>query len=397
MNHQPRFAGFDGLRALAILLVIAWHTAVVTGFPEEAMGAARAFFMNGWAGVDLFFALSGFLITTLILREEAGRGGGRFSLRRFYLRRALRILPVFYFVFLMNTFVLARSPIFASIRVRRLAEHHSFLGLFPYATFWGNYFLAYARRLTGHVLYDPGASYQVFWSLCVEEHFYLLWPLFLTAVKGFRARLTIAGAVCVAVLALRWIAVARHFEVHYLSYHYVSHYRLDGILWGAAAALVFDRWRPPAVLRRAALAVTAGTTAALMLARSLSILPPSSLLGESLGMTALGIAAALLVLELACAPGSAAARVLEAAPLRSVGRVSYGMYLVHFAMIDLGAYLLSDLALPWALSTLLQQWLFFAALSYGVAWLIYWAIERPFLQLKDRWFAASRQPPPTAG
>src|SRR5512146_2421844 len=105
---------FDGVRGLAILLVIAYHTVGATAYPDATLGWARPLLMSGWAGVDIFFALSGFLITTLLLREEnrerlAGRPA-RFSLSRFYLRRALRILPAFFAVFALNVFVFSRLP-----------------------------------------------------------------------------------------------------------------------------------------------------------------------------------------------------------------------------------------------------------------------------------------------
>jgi peptidoglycan/LPS O-acetylase OafA/YrhL len=396
-DRSPRFAGFDGVRAVAILLVIVWHTAVVTGFPEEAMGAFRPLIMSGWMGVDLFFALSGFLITTLLVREEAAGadegvpGKGRIHLARFYLRRGLRILPIFYLVFAVNTLVLARFPIFSTIHARQLAAHRSFLGLVPYATFWGNYFPAYSPRFSSRLFYDPGESYLVYWSLCVEEHFYLLWPLFLFAVRDRRARLATALAVCAGVCVLRFVAAARGWEASDTTYHSVSHYRLDAILWGAAAALVHDRWPMTSAVRRGALGVGVAAVAALLVTRALSLRPPSTLLGLSVGMTALAVTAALLVLELGSAPRSGLARALEIAPLRSIGRVSYGMYLVHFQMMDLGSFLLQRGPTQPTLPAFFSACLLFAALSYAAAWVLYRAVERPFLDIKDRYFSAGRR------
>jgi peptidoglycan/LPS O-acetylase OafA/YrhL len=391
-SDHERFAGLDGLRAIAILLVIVWHAAISTGFPEAAMAGLRPLIMNGWAGVDLFFALSGFLITSLILREEGARaratGEQRFGLGRFYVRRALRILPVFYVVFLLNTFVLAQIPLFSSIKARQLEANGSFLGLFPYATFWGNYFPAYSPRLSAAAFYDPGEAYLVYWSLCVEEHFYLLWPLLLVLVKSWRLRLGISLAVCAGLAVLRAAASGGGWELAPANLHVVSHYRLDAILWGAAAALLVERWRPSDRARRVALLLAGSTLAAFLGTRALSIRPPATTLGMSLGMSAMAVTAALIVLEVASAPRSPVTRLLDWMPLRRIGQVSYGMYLVHFQAMDLGGLLLQSGPRRPTLTAFLAAALLFAALSFALAWVLHQLVERPFLRLKDRHFGA---------
>ena len=106
-----------------------------------------------------------------------------FSLKRFYARRALRILPVFFVVFAVNTWVLAGYLPSVFVNGRRFT--HLAFGLWPYATFWGNYVELVAGWLHRPVG-GPGRAYHVYWSLCVEEHFYLLWPLLLSSVKARR-------------------------------------------------------------------------------------------------------------------------------------------------------------------------------------------------------------------
>lgn len=157
---QDRFAGFDGVRAIAILAVILWHGAIVNQFPLEAMGPLRPLVLSGWMGVDLFFALSGFLITSLLLREERRRasvdGCRRFSLSGFYTRRALRILPVFVVVFVLQTFVL--SGHLSSVNGDKILASNSPFGVWPYATFWGNYFIFWKSLRAGGGFVSPGVG-----------------------------------------------------------------------------------------------------------------------------------------------------------------------------------------------------------------------------------------------
>jgi peptidoglycan/LPS O-acetylase OafA/YrhL len=398
-NAQGRFAGLDGIRAIAILLVIVWHTVTQTGFPPLAMGLARPLIMCGWTGVDLFFALSGFLITTLILREEERTrerdGIARFSLAKFYARRALRILPAFYVVFLLSVFVLPASSIFRSTVSRTASDGGTGLGFLPYGSFWSNYFLAYGGRITGHPVASAGHAFTVYWSLCVEEHFYLLWPLFLTLVRNRRRRLLVAVGVCLTLPWLRALVYGLGWECLPQNIYYVSHYRLDEILWGSAAAILLRQNTPAPLLRRGLLAAVVAGLVVLALTQHLSIQPAPSILGASLGWTLLALGASLLITEIVSAPATWLARSLELRPLRSLGKVSYGMYLLHFQGIDLGLRLIAGVQLPPTLLNFLGLVLFFVLLVYAAAWCLHQLVERPFLALKERTLSdRARKAPP---
>ena len=394
-----RFPGLDGLRAVAILLVLLWHTAIVTRFPLEEMGPLRPLVMSGWAGVDLFFALSGFLITALLLREERLARlvdpGASFSGWRFYARRALRILPVFYAVFFLKTFVLSRHPLFESIRVDEVWSSGSPLGLLPYATFWGTYFLGYLWPHFGNTMpVHPGEAYDVYWSLYVEEHFYLLWPLFLLLVRSRRWRVDVSLSICLALLALRFLAVSKNPGL-YVLVQQVSHYRMDSILWGAVVALLLDG-DPGARLRRLRelllasrprrllLGGSGAAIVALVLSGSLAMRPRGTAFGLAVGLTLLAVFTGLLLAELLAAPGTHLGRALEWRPLVLVGRLSFSAYLIHLPMMDLGKAFF--FATPRALSAanLLLAFLLFTLLSLAAAWLLHLAVERPFLAIKDR-------------
>ncbi len=386
-----RFAGFDGVRGIAILLVIAWHAAISARFPPEALGAWRPLIFGGWAGVDVFFALSGFLITTLILREEKaneeGRGVARFSLAHFYMRRALRIFPIFYTVFAIEAFTLGARHLLPSIQVWTPEFRGSPLGLLPYATFWGNYFANHPPVGA----YSPGEAFLVYWSLCVEEHFYLLWPMVLMLVKAPRRRIFLGVAACLLVMVLRAGALRTH-VASYTSIQVLSHYRIDSILWGGVAALLWQLAPPRVSLVRGLLAFAAAAVIGLMLTLHLSVSPVGSTLGYSVGLSLLAVAAALLMLELVASPSSLLARALDVLPLRLVGRVSYGMYLVHYPVLDVARRWFfavpraPSVASFWMLACLA------AGLTFIVAWALHLLVERPFLRLKERW----RPPVPSA-
>jgi peptidoglycan/LPS O-acetylase OafA/YrhL len=391
-----RFVGFDGIRAIAILVVITWHTAAHTGFPPNAMGLARFFIMSGWMGVDLFFALSGFLITTLILREEdrhrEQHGQARFSLLHFYVRRALRILPAFYCVFLLSLFVLSTIPFFRSAIIHTARDGGTGLGFIPYGTFWGNYFLAYGSRITGQLVSAPGSAFTVYWSLCVEEHFYLLWPLFLTMVKTTRWRLLVSFGFCLIAPLIRLTVCLFGWEIPPANVYYLSHYRMDEILWGAGTAILLRHFTPGPWIRRIGLGVVTLVVILLIVTQHLTIIPSPTTLGKSLGWTLLALGASLLITEVILAPATFLTRFLELRLLKSIGKVSYGMYLLHFQAIDLGRRLILALDFKPSLLNFTGVVVFMASLTFLFAWLLHQLVERPFLWMKERYVSDKPQP-----
>jgi peptidoglycan/LPS O-acetylase OafA/YrhL len=372
--------GLDGLRAVAVLLVIAVHTAGSVGLPWGVLGPLDLVVYSGQLGVDLFFALSGFLITTLILREEARNvaagGGQRFGIGAFYARRALRILPPFYLVIGLLILFSGASWLHT---VRRAAEVQAEapLALVSILTFWWNYYGSYVHPV------EVGQGLAIVWSLCVEEHFYLLWPATLVWLKTPRRRAAIAATVCFGVLALRLVAVLAGEPVVQTSG--ATHYRLDSITWGVLAAIAREAgWLPPARRRRGLLLVLL-LVVGLMLARGDLLVPPNgTMLGYVVGRAAAALVFALTVVEVAETPRGWLTRALEWAPVAWMGRVSYGMYLLHSPSIDLArlvtmrgpvtpsaGHFLLTLALATAVTTALASAMFFV-----------W--ERPFQRLRAR-------------
>jgi peptidoglycan/LPS O-acetylase OafA/YrhL len=355
-----RIRGFDGLRAVAIVLVILWHTKTVFGF--RSLGVLDPLVNAGWAGVDLFFGLSGFLITSLILTEE--RETGRFGIRDFYARRVLRIFPPYYTVLLVTGLVLSRFAVFRSAH-------------WPWDEPQPLYVASFAFLFSNYLDLDPiGLAYIVNWSLCVEEHFYLFWPATLLLLRSRPARVIFGLTVCTLVPLLRFDALGL-MEPHRV--HSLSHLRIDSILWGALAALLFPWLTKHPRIRRTVLYASA-VTALFFLG------PELSFWGYFVGLTAIAIAVAAFVSNIAATPESWLVTLLEARPLRAVGKVSYGMYLLHFQALDV-VRALAPPGLPQVLAFALFA-VCTIALTWAAAAVMYRLVEQPALRLK-RHFAGS--------
>ena len=278
----------DGFRGLAVLAVLVFHNYRVP---------------LGWVGVDLFFVLSGFLITRILLVSKARSD----YFRSFYVRRALRIFPVYYLLLLVAYCV---DPAVGH-RVWWFAAYLSdFTPLFP----------DMAVRALHHT-----------WSLAVEEQFYLLWPLLIWVCPG-----RWLSAVCVALLVLveltRVCAVPLGASVAFVNYNIAT--RCDGLLVGAwLAAQVVHGVRPNPGNIRVSRAVLAGALlviAALIATRKFSVSQNPNVWMQGLGMWAVAFGACAAVwLGMAGEVGRFGYAVLQFKPLVYVGRISYGLYLWH--------------------------------------------------------------------
>ena len=286
LGHRP---GLDSVRAVAVLSVVAAHWNI----------AGRFGIVGAWVGVDLFFVLSGFLITTLLLEEAAG---GPVSLRRFYGRRARRLLPALV-VFLVVCVAWVVTVGSEQMRAATLA------GAVSAAGYVANFVATdYMVDLTSHT-----------WSLAVEEHFYLLWPAVLAVMfrwRGTRGVLhaALAGAAVAVVLRLTVPAGASSLYTH-------SQFRADGLLVGCALAAWVRMHGLPAWRRVAACAGTAwlcvvfvagGSTAPWM---------------QAWGYTVNAVAAAAVIAWAVTATGP-----LTHPALTRIGAISYGIYLWHNAI-----------------------------------------------------------------
>jgi peptidoglycan/LPS O-acetylase OafA/YrhL len=342
-----RRPALDGVRGIAILLVLVGHG------PVADLGAAP--------GVTMFFTLSGFLITSLLLEEW--RANGRVDLRRFYARRALRLLPGLAVFLVIIGVVLARrdEPLtgawFAALYVANLAS-------------------AVERKLR---------YFSHTWSLSLEEQFYVVWPITLVVVARSRRRgtaLAVAAAGVVLCVGLRVfagstdvmaLAVPLRLAVFGL-------WRADALLVGCLLALGLGVvLRLPRQWVAAAAVVGAGVVV-------LTALRPRSDLYLTHWVTAVPFATAAIIVWLLQSPGGVA-RLLTWRPLRYTGRISYGLYLWHFPLFLLLRPELRDLhpAAEIAIAS---------TASYAAAAVSYRVVEAPFLRLKHRFAPRPTAPEP---
>jgi peptidoglycan/LPS O-acetylase OafA/YrhL len=359
--HKP---GLDLLRAVAIAWVMLFHSYLVGGLGDDFAWLSR----YGWMGVDLFFVLSGYLIGRQVLARLASARG--FSFAGFYRRRAYRILPAFVVVL----------AVYAALPGLRESP-----GMEPWWKFAG-----FFMNLSIH--YAENSAFSHAWSLCVEEHFYLLFPLLAVAMAhrlSMPRFVAICAGIVVAGIALRtgvWlhdnalaeagIGAARNWFVEDI--YYPTWNRLDGLLAGVVLAAIEvhrARWWQ-AVQSRANLALLAGLA---VLALSFWLFRErAGLLGNSIGWPVLSLGLGLLVFSGA---GSTSwigrVRVPGAAWLAAI---SYSLYLSHklafHAVQVVSATRLDGLGL--------LAFACYAGVSLLVGAALYYGVERPFLQLRDR-------------
>ena len=345
----------DGLRGVAILLVLAFHLQLVVG---------------GSLGVDLFFVLSGFLITSLLV-EEWERAGS-ISLKRFYLRRALRLLPAFAVVLLAcGIATLFLGPAEASVGRREI------LVAACYVSNW----------LTLHRTPMPTLGHT--WSLSVEEQFYLLWPplLCLMLWSKLARRWTLLLVVMGVIASAAW-------RIHLYSFHRIAgpeksanilrlymglDTRADSLLVGCLAGLLAVWGLLPGSRRF----VTWSGVLSLASAGGLGYLVLKRSLGHSQfyhGLfTAVALMAAIIIVRMLIAPSQLGSLLLENPLLVGTGRISYALYLFHIPVIRWLRLEPEDLGWRHPGNALLVL-----ALTFAAAVLSYYLIERPCLRWKRR-------------
>lgn len=341
-GEAQRTAELDGLRGLAAAAIVFYHC-----------GTQRL--PGGWAAVDLFFVLSGYLITSIIVTH----GGSPGFLKTFYIRRFLRIGPIYY----LTVAIVAGVWLFVPARVR-------WAGL-PYT-------LTYTQLMGLHA-FKAQPDFSPFlwhtWSLAVEEQFYLIWPLLLLAVG--RRRLVAAACACIGVAVLgraggwNWIILGA---------------RCDALAAGGLLAHVLAE-RPATARRGRALEAWFAVVSVIGLASLLAVAgtaginlpagPPRWPAVTLLAVNAIWFGVVGLVI---LHSGKPVVHVLRTRPLVYLGRISYGLYLYHFVVIRIAFEVVQALGygprVPWVKAPAV-------ALSFVLAALSWKYIERPILDRKD--------------
>jgi peptidoglycan/LPS O-acetylase OafA/YrhL len=341
VKHLPEL---DGLRGIAILAVIVHHQ--LTPFVMS----------GGFLGVDLFFVLSGFLITSLLLREFEKTGS--ISLKNFYMRRLLRLGPALALYLAATILVNHRTQAIEMARQMKLVAFAVF-----YSTNWRMAF-QWDSSL------DPTA---IIWSLSIEEQFYLLWPLVLFGCLALKLkRRFIAGGLVIVVLSVvahRLLLLESGSELTRL--YYGTDTRADAILMGCLFGLLQAQ---NIALRTRTWLKLAGVFCAVALLTLFSTIEFSDELLYRGGFTGVALLSAVLIYAAANSPSRVLSLALRFKPLVWFGQISYGLYLWHWLVVRNASF------------PSLGRWEQTARLSLavGIAALSFYFLEKPFNQLKSR-------------
>ena len=343
----------DGLRALAFLAVFVSHVFQASGVsmassyaPTPADGAwwFRGVAHAGTFGVDLFFVLSGYLITSILLREETRTG--RINLRAFWMRRVLRIWPAY----------------FGLVALAAVFNRMSWSSMAAFTTFTANLPIFDAS------VADQPVSLHALWTIQIEEQYYLFWPVLLVLTPSrYRLAMT-CGLVVMSVIvrAVLFLSGASLFTWT------LTPARLDALGVGAILAL----W--PATASRGVKALAAASPLVAVIAAAVTlqaIVPnmPGYLIRPGWALVPIFVPFVTAVYFGAVLLAAASARWLAWAPLVWIGRVSYGLYLIHMSVLQNLVFL----PWPWYVLACFGTTLVLAAISYRY-------FEGPFLRLKTR-------------
>ena len=358
--YQPEL---DGLRFYAFLGVFIFHAfpgdfylKLHLPLPWLWRGVAK----SGAAGVDLFFALSAFLITSLLLRERQETGG--ISLRSFYIRRILRIWPL-YFLLIALGVVLAHTSADQNLPWYYVAGYLLFLGNWVQAVFGG-----------------PNSICFPLWTVSIEEQFYLVWPL---AVKMLKRRGMIIAAVITFLLATvsRVGRVLAGAKMDYIKYASMS--CCDSLALGILLALFADRL--PKLTRTMRWVLIGGGLTAWILSSAWLVEQPGPIdMRMALGRLIISLAAGAIL----CGCLHSQSKLLRGAWVVQLGKVSYGLYMLHATGIFIMVSLLHP-AWGWQLLAIRALGFFMTII---LAFASYRWVETPFLRLKDRYAAVLSRP-----
>jgi peptidoglycan/LPS O-acetylase OafA/YrhL len=374
-----RHPALDGVRGLAILMVLLFHFVAQTTPTGGVEAVVTGILAYGLRGVDLFFVLSGFLITD-ILYESRGQPG---YFRRFYMRRILRILPLYYAVLAAVFLVLPLVPQLRGTEIAQLRSQQAWAWLFGV-----NVHLA---REGGWVM-----SYiEHFWTLAVEAHFYLVWP-FVVWLLGDRPRALMGTSLGLALAAFAGRIAASAAGAAPVVTTVLTPFQLDALCLGAFFAVYLRQPGGEAAVRRAILPMTAAAAGVLLLDFTIHRVIAAGL--SEMRSVRIGLFRVLfagLLLKAVLAPASSPVfHVFRSRPLRALGIYSYGIYVYHhflsFYLVKHGTeFALARMVGSHALAVTLQA-AGAMAVSIAVAYVSYELFERRFLRLKRLWPSAGR-------
>jgi peptidoglycan/LPS O-acetylase OafA/YrhL len=369
---RPHYRVLDGIRGLAIIGVLLTHASYV--FESRVVERLTEL---GWLGVDLFFVLSGFLITGILIDTKSAVNRAL----SFYARRMLRIFPIYY---LTLAVVLVAQMHWGWIAA--CAEMPTLRTRLPYLFYYLNL----------KPLWNHGNAHQTllghFWSLAVEEQFYFVWPLVVWRLSTKAVYKLCGAALCVA-LAVRIVSGARFGFGTWMLFFPLT--RADGLFVGSGIAALFaSKYRPSKRLLAAAAAAAGFGLVTIAAGGHLQLLYGGPLM-STYGLTCVAVLFGAFIAYSLLFHGDALPKAVKARWLRTFGRYSYGMYVFHLPLYYLFDHLArTHLSLTFPLPGF-QSLIYVGSLisvTYGVAWISYNVFEQRFLRLKGRFAPAFAAP-----
>ncbi|GAA1944229.1 acyltransferase [Microbacterium deminutum] len=337
----------NGIRALAILLVVWGHAELPYRLIRES------------TGVTIFFFLSGYLITTLLRREYDAMD--RISIKDFYLRRFFRIFPPLYLVLIVAVALSLAGAI---------ANRMTALGAVSTFTFWTNYYIIWAGRAG-----LPGGM-NALWSLAVEEHFYLIFPLLYVALRRWVPRrwmqAAILVALCTAIMVWRVYLLSQ--GAGYDRIYLATDTRADAILWGSVLAIAANPAYGEVRTPRRRWLLTPILLGGVAVVYFVSRWPDT--LGMTIGYTIQSIALAAVFVPLILMPRSVIGRLFNLRAVVWVGIASYSIYLIHRPALIIAETSISAPVVTTATIGI--------AATVLASWAILVFVDRPFARLRRR-------------
>jgi peptidoglycan/LPS O-acetylase OafA/YrhL len=375
-SQRIYFPELDGLRFVAFMMVYLFHGGVPWGVLKQVVGdsATRALFDNGGYGVQLFFILSGYLIATLLLREEARYG--RIALKAFWVRRILRIWPLYYLIVLVGFLLLPLWGGSSHNAEWLLSMRRHFV---PFLGFVGNWSMA----LIAPIPYD---WISILWSVCVEEQFYLIVPLFFVWVVP-RFRTPLVGCLLIVPIAVRYGCAC--YSGYQLLIVFNTFAQFDALMSGVLLALVLGWERDRPVLTRWVRWLQWPLYAVTIWLLSQPRLGELTIWHRTWDYVWIWMCGVGIVVVAVWGKGWLRA-VLSYSRLVWLGKISYGLYMYHEIAIWMRARIYGST--PWFANKEELLSIVALALTIGLAAASYYAYERRFLVLKRAWTRVPSRP-----